>query len=520
MKMILSHKTVLALLAALALVCAPACTTTNGGTGEATAAPTDATDTADEAPVSGSGWVESSLYVPTGERGTSALHLSKSAPRQVNLGDTFEIRFAVTNLTDMALENVVINDELPADFRVAKTEPAFEPRDVENGVWNIGTLGPGESRNLVVTGAAAKPVDLSSCTGISYDTSICMTTAVVEPALSIIAEGPTGVLICDEIPIKYTARNSGTGPARNVVVTADYPAGLKDPEGKTSLARSLGTLNAGQTVEFTVVLKADKTGKFETGGHVQANGGLEADAVTVKTTVMRPTLEVEMTGTQRSFLGRRVRYQIEVKNTGDADARDALVSMPIPAGLSFVSATAGGRIQGGAVVWGVSSVDAEGSVAMEAILEGIEAGNYKLKASAQAECAMAADAEVATKVTGIPAILLEVVDRVDPVIVGDNVTYDIVVTNQGTADGTNIKITATMPNGVEFVSASGATAHQAAGDTVTFAALPRLGPKDQAVYRVTVRATESVNSRFRVTLTSNELGDQPVEETEATTFYE
>lgn len=81
-------------------------------------------------------------------------------------------------------------------------------------------------------------------------------------------------------------------------------------------------------------------------------------------------------------------------------------------------------------------------------------GTITNKVSAKAYCAEA-DAETTTEVVGIPAILLEVVDNDDPIEVGANETYDIIVINQGSAEGTNIAITCTIPPQQEYVSADG-----------------------------------------------------------------
>jgi uncharacterized repeat protein (TIGR01451 family) len=112
-----------------------------------------------------------------------------------------------------------------------------------------------------------------------------------------------------------------------------------------------------------------------------------------------------------------------------------------------------------------------------------------------------------------------VVDVSDPIAVGQNETYVITVTNQGTAPDTNIRVTATLEESMGFVSASGPTNGALAGDRVVFEPLQTLAPKASATWRVVVKALEPADARFMVLMNSSNLG-RDVGETEATNFYE
>jgi len=122
-------------------------------------------------------------------------------------------------------------------------------------------------------------------------------------------------------------------------------------------------------------------------------------------------------------------------------------------------------------------------------------------------------------VKGIPAILLECVDLADPIEVGAQETYVITVTNQGSADGTNIVVACTLPPEEQFVSASGPTKETVRGRQVTFAPLKSLAPKAKATYRVVVKGAKPGDVRFKVSLTSDQM-TSPAGETESTHIYE
>ena len=111
------------------------------------------------------------------------------------------------------------------------------------------------------------------------------------------------------------------------------------------------------------------------------------------------------------------------------------------------------------------------------------------------------------------------VDITDPVEVGQQTTYVITVTNQGSAADTNIRIVTKLPAEQSFVTATGATNATANGKTITFAPLGSLAPGASTSWRVTVRADSAADSRFSVEMTSDNL-TSPVNETEATNLYE
>jgi hypothetical protein len=70
-----------------------------------------------------------------------------------------------------------------------------------------------------------------------------------------------------------------------------------------------------------------------------------------------------------------------------------------------------------------------------------------------------------------------------------------------------------------YMSSSGGTEGTIQGQTITFAPLTRLEPKTKASWWIVVKAAEAGDVRFSVTMTTDEL-TRPVEETEATHFYE
>jgi uncharacterized repeat protein (TIGR01451 family) len=128
------------------------------------------------------------------------------------------------------------------------------------------------------------------------------------------------------------------------------------------------------------------------------------------------------------------------------------------------------------------------------------------------------NAEACTKWTGYPAVLIEVIDTVDPLLVGEMTTYVIRVTNQGTAPDKNVGITCRFPAQISPVSASGSTATKVNGKIVNTTPYPVLQPGQVIEWRVEAKAQSEGDSRLKVDL-KTDLLQTPVVEEESTHVY-
>lgn len=121
--------------------------------------------------------------------------------------------------------------------------------------------------------------------------------------------------------------------------------------------------------------------------------------------------------------------------------------------------------------------------------------------------------------TGIPAVLLEVVDVEDPIRIGERTTYVIKVKNQGSAAATNVRIVCILEDNYRYISSAGATASSLEGQTVRFFPLGALAPQAEVAWRVIVEAVRPGDVRFKTIMNVDQL-TRPVEETESTHLYE
>ncbi|MEM7228305.1 MAG: hypothetical protein AAF432_05740 [Planctomycetota bacterium] len=466
----------------------------------------------------GGGMAWSSMAFPTGNASTSALGVEKGYPREVRLNQPFEYQIVVTNLTSTTLENVMVTDEPNGNMQLMESNPRGRIAASGLPTWEVGNMAPGETQTIRVSARATQEGTVGTCATVSYNSSLCSTVPVVAPKLALTKAAPAQVMACDPIVYNFEVTNTGTGTIDDVVITDELPAGLVGPNGQRTLTFNVGSLAAGQSAQRSATVTAERTGRFQNDASA-AGGGLEVDSNSVSTVVVKPELTISKTCTERQFIGRPITYEITVTNTGDGDARNTVVTDTIPAGLQMMNASDGGRAQGGNIVWNVGTLAPNQSKTVTAQLMSPAAGTFRNTASANADCADVVTDGCQTLVTGIPAILLEVIDVEDPIQVGSQVTYVITVTNQGSAPDTNVQIVANLEANQSHVSSGGATNSNVTGRTITFAPIPSLAPKERAEFRIVVRADAAGDTRFKVTMTSDEL-NRPVEETEATNLYE
>lgn len=459
----------------------------------------------------------SAMAFPTGDPNTSALLVHQVMPKEVHKGQPFDLSYHVTNLTNSELQNVMVLMQSASNMDISGSEPSGTKSDAGMN-WALGDLGAGQTRVIKLNASAGKVGVASDCITVSYNNFLCASVNVVEPALTLTKSATSQALSCDEIVLRYTVKNSGTGSANNVTIKDTLPEGLAMSDGSRSISIPVGTLTAGESKAYEVRTRASRAGEYSSPASATADGGLKASAEATKTVVNTPVLAVDAQCGDNQFLGRNFTFNYTIENTGDGVANNATASALIPSGTTVVRSSDAGRVVGNNVVWDFGTLKAGAKKTFSMTVSASTIGKYSTTVTGNANCAESVADTCSTSLEGIPAILLEVVDLVDPVEVGGQTTYVITVTNQGSAPDTNIRIVTTLPAEQSFVSASGATNGTAQGKKVTFAPASSLAPGATISWRVTVKAESEADSRFRVEMTSDRL-TTPVIETEATNLY-
>ncbi|MCS7046098.1 MAG: DUF11 domain-containing protein [Gemmataceae bacterium] len=367
-----------------------------------------------------------------------------------------------------------------------------------------------------------------------------------------------------EIEYRYIIENCSAGDAHHVLVKNPLPANVRyvraspvphqlEPE----LQWKLGTVKGGGKCEISVVVLPLGPADVRNCVRIQCEHGL------CTTTRLAPTLpwpfdpsrpppleprgeppriepkiepipleglarlKLRIEGPKDRYANMPARYFITVVNEGKAPATNLLVRALLPEKTEFVEASHEGHHLAGQVAWLLRDLEAGGKRTVELILRSQGAGERCLRASALADRGVTApQEEFCTIFKGISALLLEMYDREDPVVVGGDTSYPIVVENTGSAPVTNLRIRARVPPHMVLVNTIPAERTIAErtpqGQWYSFPPVPSLAPGAKAEFQVSVKAVTTGDARFRIEMTADQLDAArgPVFEEESTLVYD
>ncbi len=465
-------------------------------------------------------WVAQAL--PTGRKSTSAILIERGAPAKVPLGKPNDYEIRITNLTDHELFEVVVDEQLGDAVALNHAEPAAIATLGHTARWDLGTLAKGQVLSIRVNVTPSATGASASRCEVRYRALVGGMVMVVEPKLAIESLVPAQTLVDETVAVRLTVKNPGTGDASGVVINGELPEGVKTIDGQSSVKIDVGTLPAGAAKEFVVQVKSAQTGAYALKAVATSGDGLTAETGPVQLDVRRPKLELEAQTAAEWLISRPLTCTLKVKNAGDGEARHPKVDVALPEGFQFDSATEGGALASGSVRWELDTLAAGQERTLAVTLTCARAGEFDLAAKASAEFAETASATAKTRLAGMAALSLEVVDNEDPIAVGNEVTYTIIVKNQGSAADRNVRVECAIEEGMALVNAEGATKREGPGEgerSFAFMSLDSLAPGQSATWWVKVKAEKAGDVRFRASVTSGQT-ERPVGEAEATKFYQ
>jgi uncharacterized repeat protein (TIGR01451 family) len=440
-------------------------------------------------------------------------------PSTVKLGQMITCQILVKSLSTGRLHQAVLRCRMPAGLVVK----AAEPKGSTEGdllVWPLGTLEPRQERRIDLQLVTTARANLAMSAFVTFTGSSTARLEVREPKLVLKATGPARAIIGDPAPVTLTISNPGDAAAECVKVRASLSVGLEHGRGP-DLEFNLDNLAAGETRTVLVLCTARGTGEQRCTASASAEPGLSArDTTGIE--VVAPRLDLAVTGPAMRYLDRHAVLTFKVTNPGTATANHVTLTDQVPPGFKVARCSGEGRhdFVSRSVVWFLGDVGPAQSKEVTLDLVAINPGEHKHRATVTASRGLRADSELVTRVEGLPALLMELVDVDDPVEVGRETAYEIRVTNTGTKPETNLQVVCTVPEQMAFLSAKGAGGcpFQVKGREVTFTPLPQLAPRADAIYRVGVRCLTAGDVRFQARMKADGLTN-PVLREESTRVY-
>jgi serine protease AprX len=201
------------------------------------------------------------------------------------------------------------------------------------------------------------------------------------------------------------------------------------------------------------------------------------------------------------LVGQNLTYTLVVRNVGPATAANVLVTDPLPASLSFVSASNGCSNSSGTVTCFVPTLAGGGSATFTIVTTPTAEGtivntahapwpNDPTPADNDATATVIATTQSADLSIGISA-------APNPVFLSASLVYTLTVTNGGPEDATGVLATDTLPSTLTFVSAS-ANCSNASGTVTCSLGTVANGATANATITVTPTALGSVSNSASV----------------------
>ncbi|HLA77452.1 MAG TPA: DUF11 domain-containing protein, partial [Vicinamibacteria bacterium] len=272
-----------------------------------------------------------------------------------------------------------------------------------------------------------------------------------------------------------TVTNNGPGGATNVAMTDPLPAGMGyvsatpsqgSCSGTSTVTCDLGTIASGGSATVSIVVTGAVTGTHSNTATVAATetDPNSANNSATETTTVTPLtdLAIVKSGPALAYLGDAVSYTLTASNGGPSPAMNVTVTDVLPAGTVFWSAipsqgscsgtttvvcTLGSIASGaGATVTITVQVMVLGVLSNTATVAGSEPDPNLADNSSTllTTVAQIATADLAISKSGNPA----------SVAIGANVTYTVVVVNNGPDTAPGVTVTDPVPAGMTLVSAN------------------------------------------------------------------
>ncbi|MBI5100624.1 MAG: DUF11 domain-containing protein [Nitrospirae bacterium] len=410
------------------------------------------------------------------------LDITKTGPGSATSGSNLSYTVAVKNIGPSNATNVVVTDPTPGGLTfVSAGAPC-----AGGFPCAVGTITSGGTVSFTVTYsvpagyAGADPIVNAAAVSSDVpdpdptnnsDSSSTAVDRTPSADLALVKTGPATAALGSMVTYKLVVTNNGPDDALGVNLSDPTPAGLSFVSATAPCSGGfpcdLGTVNAGASVTVNVTYGIP-------GGYA---GGTIINSAEVASTTSDPVpannedevstpigadtvdLAVVKTGPAMVVLGSDLTYQIKVTNNGPAAATGISLADPTPSGLSLASATA--PCSGG-FPCSLSNLASGASTTVNVTynVPGGYAGanpivNTATVSSTETDSNTGNNTGSAPTGVGEETADLSVVKTGPSIgVPGEQVTFQIVVTNNGPGTATGITLNDITPTGLTFVSAS------------------------------------------------------------------
>lgn len=434
---------------------------------------------------------------------TPALQLIKRAPEEVRVGRNVTFTMIVKNTGTAIARQVQVSDAIPNGTRFVSSQPAIQPDNNGELLWDLGDLPPGNERVIQLQLIPESEGEIGSVASVTFASLASVRTLATQPKISLSHNVAEQVLLSKSFAVQLKITNDGTGVAESVSLEADLPANLKCAAGSQIVA-DIDRLQPGETKVVDLPLQAIEPGQ----SNIQLRVISEEEEVStqdVSVLVTAPQLQVAIQGPTKRYIERQARYVMKVENIGNASATNLDLVAQLPKGFRFNGTGQKGQYDASrhAVLWSLEELPAGIAAEVELDIIPVDMGAQPLLFQVAADLNTQAKTESTVNVEGLSELSFTISDDNDPVEVEGETNYSIKVTNNGTRADAQVQLVVELPRGATLVGEPDAPVQSTLnGNQILFSPLPAMKAKETIEYQFTIRWTEEGQQNVRALVTS------------------
>ncbi|AMV33543.1 Large cysteine-rich periplasmic protein OmcB precursor [Pirellula sp. SH-Sr6A] len=448
-----------------------------------------------------------------------SMEIQKRAPAEVQVGLPATFTLLVRNVGSATAFDVAVHDAVPRGAKLVRTNPTAQVDGNGKLLWKLGEIAAGAEQVLTVELVPEAEGELGSVASVTFAAQASVRTMSTLPKLAVKQTAAESVLGGETVRVQIEVTNTGTGTARGVELEEDVPANMRHASGVSTLGMTLGDLAPGEServeIELTAVSAGQAVNKVRA---ISTNQAVCESSATID--VVLPKLAVQLEGPRLRYLERQASYRATISNTGTAMANNVGLTVYLPRGMEFISAANEGTYMPDqhAVEWSLAELAAGAMASTEVALLPVQEGDFVLRMQGSADGVNSDPIDKKVQVEGQSELAFSIEDDNDPIETDGYTTYLIRVSNTGTRMDSEVQLVLELPEGSRSEQVHAPVNHQASQKAIVFAPIPAMQPKDQQVYRVSIRHTREGTHVVRAQLKSKNR-PVPVIKEESTQVY-
>jgi len=310
------------------------------------------------------------------------------------------------------------------------------------------------------------------------------------PSLSITKVAPPEVQVGKAASFDIRIQNVGRATASDIVVRDVIPAGARFVDATPQASRdaagnlmwNINTLKPGE--ESTISMQLVPLSEGEIGSVATVSFSAQASARTVST---RPRLVIKHSGPPKMLIGESGAFEITISNPGTGVAKNVLLEEDVPDGLSH---PAGRELE-----YEIGTLKPGESRKLELTLKAAKPGVVRNTIVVRGDGNLVAEDTASINVVA-PELAVSVAGPKKRYL-QRQATYNIAVSNPGTAAAREIQLVAHLPKGFKFISTNNAGEYDSTQHTVMWG-LEQLPAKESGAVSLTVLPVEPGDQKLRI----------------------